>query len=101
MREQHHVVALGVASGPILPGKVAALADTQDAAETMHGELLFRLIDERESHRLPSRAKKAVARFRMSRSWRRISFSRRNRFSSAVTSALSHPPRAPDPRSSS
>ena len=52
----------------------------------MDREVRFRRIDEREPHRLPARAKKAVAFFRMSRSWRRISFSRRSRFSSAVTS---------------
>jgi hypothetical protein len=55
--------------GRVLPGKVAALADADDAAETMDGELRFRRLDERGPHRLPSRAKKkAVAYFRMPRS---------------------------------
>src|SRR4029077_2456099 len=86
MRQQHHVVALAAAGQPTSPGKIAALADTKHAAQAVDGELRFRPIDEREPHRLPSRAKKAVAFFRMSRPWRRISFSRRSRFSSAVTS---------------
>jgi hypothetical protein len=86
MRQQHHVVTLAAAGQPTSPGKIAALADTKHAAQAVDGELRFRPIDERESHRLPSRTKKAVAFFRMSRSWRRISFSRRSRFSSAVTS---------------
>jgi hypothetical protein len=79
--------------------EVAALADTKGAAQAAHGELLLRLVDEPEAHRLPSRAKKAVARFRMSRSWRRISFSRRSRFSSAVTSGGDDPPGASGARS--
>ena len=86
MRQQHHVIALAAARRPTAPGKIAALADTEYAAQTMDREFRFRRIDEREPHRLPARAKKAVAFFRMSRSWRRISFSRRSRFSSAVTS---------------
>ena len=86
MRQQHHVVALAAAGRPTSPGEIAALADAEHAAQAVDGELRFRPIDEREPHRLPSRAKKAVAFFRMSRSWRRISFSRRSRFSSAVTS---------------
>ena len=76
MRQQHHVVALAVAGQPTSPGKITALADTKHATKAMDGECRFRPIDEREPHRLPSRAKKAVAFFRMSRSWRRISFSR-------------------------
>src|SRR6516164_2518147 len=86
MRQQHHVVALAAADQPTSPGEIAALANTKHAAQAMDGEFRFCPIDEREPHRLPSRAKKAVAFFRMSRSWRRISFSRRSRFSSAVTS---------------
>src|SRR3979411_2442063 len=86
MLQQHHVISLAVAGQPTSPGKIAALADTKHAAQAVDGELRFRPIDEREPHRLPSRTKKAVAFFRMSRSWRRISFSRRSRFSSAVTS---------------
>src|SRR4029077_446186 len=86
MRQQHHVVALAAADQSTSPGEIATLANTKHAAQAMDGEFRFCPIDEREPHRLPSRAKKAVAFFRMSRSWRRISFSRRSRFSSAVTS---------------
>src|SRR5580700_1852747 len=68
------------------PTPIGSLADTKHAAQAVDGEFCFRPIDEREPHRLPSRAKKAVAFFRMSRSWRRISFSRRSRLNSAVTS---------------
>src|SRR3954464_716354 len=86
MRQQHHVVTLAAASWPTSPGEIAALANPEHTAQAMGGKLRFRPIDEREPHRLPSRTKKAVAFFRMSRSCRRISFSRRSRFSSAVTS---------------
>src|SRR4051812_25627764 len=86
MRQQHPVVALAAASWPTSPGEIAALADAEYAAQAVDGELRFRLIDECKPHRLPSRAKKAVAFFRISRSCRRISFSRRSRFSSTVTS---------------
>src|ERR1044071_4440628 len=86
MRQQYHVVALAATGWPTSPGEIAALADAEYAAQAVDGELRFCPIDEREPHRLPSRAKKAVAFFRMSRSCRRISFSRRSRFSSAVTS---------------
>ena len=83
MGQQHHLVTL---VGRLLQAKLAALTNTKHAAQTMDGEFRFRPVDEREPHRLPSRAKKAVAFFRMSRSCRRISFSRRSRFNSAVTS---------------
>src|SRR4051812_36477018 len=86
MRQQHHVVALAAAGWPTSPGEIAALADAEHAAQAVDRELRFRPMDERKPHRLPSRAKKAVAFFRMSCSCRRISFSRRSRFSSAVTS---------------
>src|SRR3954454_1405648 len=86
MRQQHHVVTLAAAGWPTSPGEIAALADAEHAAQAVDRECRFRPIDEREPHRLPSRTKKAVAFFRMSRSCRRISFSRRTRFSSAVTS---------------
>src|SRR3954454_1516814 len=85
MRQQHHVFTLAATGWPISPGEIAALADAEHAAQTVDGEFRFRPINEREPHRLPSRAKKAAAFFRMSRSCRRISFSRRSRFSSAVT----------------
>ena len=87
MRQKNHVIALPATGGTIFPGKVAALADIENLAQPMHGELLLRLIDETESHRLPFLAKKVAARFRISRSCRRISFSRRRRFSSAATSS--------------
>src|SRR5215208_2294138 len=86
MRQQHHVVALAATGWPTSPGEIAALADAEHTAQAVDREFRFRPIDQREPHRLPSRAKKAVAFFRMSRSCRRISFSRRSRFSSAVTS---------------
>lgn len=85
---------LTAAGGAALPGAVAALADTKDAARAVRGELLLRLFNELETHRLPARAKKAVARFRMSRSWRRISFSRRSRFGSFAMSGDADPPGA-------
>src|SRR3954466_9816458 len=66
MRQQHHVVALATAGWPTSPGEIAALADAEHAAQTVDGELRFRPTDEREPHRRPSRAKKAVAFFRMS-----------------------------------
>jgi hypothetical protein len=81
MRQQHHVVALAAADQPASRGEIAALANTKHAAQAMDGEFRFCPIDEPEPHRLPSRAKKAVAFFRMSRSWRRISFSRRSKLS--------------------
>src|SRR5215210_3920156 len=87
MGEQHEILALAPGCGATLPGKVAALADTEDLAQALDGELLFRRIDELEPHRLPSLAKKAVARFRISRSWRSTSFSRRSRFNSAAMSS--------------
>src|ERR1700704_5059638 len=88
MCQQHHVVPLAAAGWPTPPGEIAALTNTKPTAQAIDGEFRFRPIDEREPHRLPSRAKKAVAFFRMSRSCRRISFSRRSRFSSAVISLV-------------
>ena len=88
MGQQHHVLALAPAGRRATPpGKIAALADAKNFTQALNGEFLFRRIDEPEPHRLPSRTKKAVAFFRMSRSWRRISFSRRSRFSSAAISS--------------
>ena len=84
MGQQHHVLMLSTAGRSILPGKIAALADAKNLAETLDGEFLLRRIDETEPHRLPSLAKKVAALFRISRSCRKISFSRRNRFSSAA-----------------
>src|SRR4030081_3430516 len=68
MCQQHHVVTLAATGWPTLPGEIAALTNTKHAAQAVDGELRFRPIDEREPHRLPSRTKKAVAFFRMSRS---------------------------------
>src|SRR3979490_1708220 len=82
----HHGVV--VAGWPAPSCEIAALTNTKHTAQAMDGEFRFRPVDEREPHRLPSRAKKAVAFFRMSRSCRRISFSRRSRFSSAVISPV-------------
>src|SRR5271169_6318554 len=87
MGQQHHVLMLSTAGRSILPGKIAALTDAKNLAETLDGELLLRRIDETEPHRLPSLAKKVAALFRISRSCRKISFSRRNRFSSAARSS--------------
>src|SRR5271154_1136615 len=87
MGQQRHVLMLSTAGRSILPGKIAALADAKNLAETLDGEFLLRRIDETEPHRLPSLAKKVAALFRISRSCRKISFSRRNRFSSAARSS--------------
>src|SRR3954462_7151453 len=94
MRQQHHVVTLAAASWPTFPGEIAALANPEHTAQAIGGNARVRPIDEREPHRLPSRTKKAVAFFKMSRSCRRISFSRRSRFSSAVTSLSAQHPAA-------
>src|SRR4051812_47580909 len=87
MGEQHEILALPLRGGTILPGEIAARADVEELAQALDGEVLLRRIDELEPHRLPSLAKKAVARFRISRSWRSTSFSRRSRFSSAAMSS--------------
>src|SRR4051812_19289859 len=87
MGEQDQVLALTARRGPVLPGEVAARADVEDLAQTQDRELSLRRIDEPKPHRRPSLTKKAGARFRISRSWRRTSFSRRKRFSSAATSS--------------
>src|SRR5580693_4909820 len=87
MGKQDQVLILWTTRRSILPGKIAALADAKNLAETLDGEFLLRRIDETEPHRLPSLAKKVAALFRLSRSCRKISFSRRNRFSSAARSS--------------
>src|ERR1700712_3069636 len=87
MGEQDQVLALTARRGPVLPGEVAARADAEDLAQTLDGELSLRRIDELEPHRRPSLTKKAVARFRISLSWRNTSFSRRRRLSSAAMSS--------------
>src|SRR3954452_22310769 len=86
MGEQHQIVALTLAGRTTSPGKVPALAHLKNLAQALDGEFRFRRIDEREPHRLPSLAKKAVAFLRMSRSWRSTSFSRRRRLSSSMPS---------------
>src|ERR1700719_3987434 len=65
MGQQPHVLMLSTAGRSILPGKIAALADAKNLAETLDGEFLLRRIDETEPHRLPSLAKKVAALFRM------------------------------------
>src|SRR4029077_20785473 len=87
MGQQPHVLMPPTAGRSILPGKIAALADAKNLAETLDRDFLLRRIDETEPHRLPSLAKKVAALFRISRSCRKISFSRRNRFSSAARSS--------------
>src|ERR1700687_5103855 len=86
MCQQHHVVTLAATGWPTLPGEIAALTNTKHTAQAVDGEFRFRPIDEREPHRLPSRTKKGVAFFRVPRPWRGISFPRRSRLNSAVTS---------------
>ena len=61
MGQQHHVLMLSTAGRSILPGKIAALTDAKNLAETLDGEFLLRRIDETEPHRLPSLAKKVAA----------------------------------------
>src|SRR5918993_5352831 len=91
MGQQHQILPFTWARRTRSPGKVTAWAHFEDLAQARDGEALFRRIDELELHRLPSLAKKAVARLRISRSWRRISFSRRSRFSSAAMSSWRFP----------
>src|SRR5271166_3382721 len=86
MGEQDHVFALSSACGTILKGEVAARADAENLAKALAEKLLLRRIDEAELHRLPSLAEKVAALIRISRSCRRISVSRRSRFSSAARS---------------
>lgn len=57
--QQHHVIALTPTGWPIFPCKIATLTDAEHSAKTVDGELVFRLIDELELHRLPSLAKKS------------------------------------------
>ena len=54
MGQQHPVLILSTAGRSILPGKIAALANAKNLAETPDGEFLLRRIDETEPHRLPS-----------------------------------------------
>jgi hypothetical protein len=56
MRQQDHVDALAAASRPTFPGKIAALADSEYAAQAMDREFRLRPIDERKPHRLPAAA---------------------------------------------
>jgi hypothetical protein len=75
MRQHHHVLDLPTTCWHVFPGKIAAPADTQNFAVTVREEFCFRLVDATELHRLPSLAKKVAARFNISSSCRRISFS--------------------------
>ncbi len=50
MRQHLHVVTPTPAGGSVLPGEIAALADAEHAAKTVDREILFRPIDELESH---------------------------------------------------
>jgi len=50
MCQQQQIVALAPTRRAVLPGEVAALADTKQFAQTLNGELRFRLIDEPEPH---------------------------------------------------
>jgi hypothetical protein len=56
MGQEDHVMVLPTRVRATLPGKVATLADAKGAAETVHGELLFRFVDKCEPYRLPSLA---------------------------------------------
>src|SRR6476469_7348794 len=87
MGKQHEILALARRGRAVLPGEIAARTDVEDLAQARDREVLLRRIDEAEPHRLPSLAKKAVARFRISRSWRSTSFSLRRRLSSAAMSS--------------
>lgn len=95
MHQHRHVLALSRAWLRIIPGEIAAVADAQNFAETVCGEFFFRLFDELELHRLHHLAKKVAAPFSISRSWRRISFSWRNRFNSVAMSSVAADPGGP------
>lgn len=64
------------------PGKLAAFTDTQNREKPIDGEFFFRFINEFKPHRLPFFAKIVAARFTISGSCRRISFSLRRRAAS-------------------
>jgi len=125
MRQQHHIFMLPFARRTVAVSKIATLADTKDFTKTLDGELVFRLIN--IEHRAvpgarqdaqaisplavplipringvrlrPSLAKKTVAFFKMSRSWRSTSISRRSRLISADMSSLHTAPDVPTSRS--
>src|SRR6187200_1276977 len=69
------------------PGVVAAWGNLEHAAHRSHGEMGLLLVDEGEFHSL-SFAKKAAAFFKISRSIRSCSTSRRSRSSSARSVAV-------------
>lgn len=71
MRQQDRVVPLPLARRATMPREIAALTNIEHPAKSLDREVLLRPVDEFRPHRLPSLAKKAVARFRISRSWRR------------------------------
>src|SRR4051794_4804531 len=101
LAEQLVIAAPPRARRPVLPGVVAGSADAEHAAQQGDGMLCFLRVDQPEAHhrRSVSRAKKAAAALRISRSWARRRFSRRSRRSSSRSSLVS-PSRRP-PRSSS
>ena len=76
MRQKYQIFSLAAAGRTAAPSEIATLADTEHIADALNGELFFRRIDKPEPHRRPSLAKKAVAFFRMSRSWAAGSHSR-------------------------
>ena len=106
MREQHHIVALPAAGRALLPGKIPARADAKNLdaknldaknldaknldaknlAEALEGKS-FAASMRRNLIDVPPWRQKSQPSSEISRSWRRISFSRRNRFSSAARSS--------------
>src|SRR5262249_61500971 len=82
LREQGVVPLLACAGGAVAPGVVAGGRDVQRRAEQAHGPGALVLFDEEVGHST-SRAKSAVAFFRMSRSARSRWFSARRRRNSS------------------
>src|SRR5262249_12150909 len=94
LHEQGVVALLPGAGGAVAPGVVAGRRDVQRLTEPADGPLLAVLFDEAEGHSA-SRAKSAVAFFRMSRSARSRWFSvRRRRSSSSNGGSLPCPGKA-------
>src|SRR5262249_59311672 len=85
------------AGGSLPPGVVAGGRDAQRVAQEAHGPLVAVLFDEAKGH-ITSRAKSAVAFFRMAHSARRRLFSaRRRRSSSSMAGGLPWPGKAWSP----
>src|SRR5665811_694507 len=89
MSKENHIIQLPPARTASLPSVVATDANIQQRTQSKDGQFCLLGIDETESHRLVSLAKKAVAFFKRSRSWRKSSFSLRRRASSFSVSSLS------------